>query len=158
MPVPEYAAPYNNLGAFLQTRGEWNQALEYFQAALRLRSNYPDAHKNLALLYLTLGDYERGWREYEWRWQCKDFDPLPLHQPRWDGSALEGRTILLFGEQGLGDVLHFVRYVPLVARRGGRIWLYCAAAPLTSWPAARASPEPFPRVLPFHRLTSRPRS
>jgi Flp pilus assembly protein TadD len=126
--APNHAVPYNNLAVCFQKHGQFEEAEEYFREAIRLRPNYPDAHKNLALVYLVLGDLERGWREYEWRWECKDFGTPPFVEPRWDGSPLEGRTILLFGEQGLGDMLQFIRYVPMVAAQGGRVLLYTAQA------------------------------
>ncbi len=68
---------------------------------------------------------ERGFQGYEWRWKCKECPPRSFPQPRWDGSALAGRTILLHAEQGLGDTLQFVRYAPLVQQRGGRVILEC---------------------------------
>src|SRR5437660_2350851 len=64
--------------------------------------------------------------EYEWRWKCKkEWSPPPFRQPRWDGSPLQGRTILLHTEQGLGDTLHFIRYAPLVKQQGGTVWVQC---------------------------------
>src|SRR5207248_10831400 len=65
---------------------------------------------NAAHLRLQRGDFEKGWAEYEWRWQHPDLLSRAFAQPRWDGSALAGRTILLYAEQGLGDTLQFVRY------------------------------------------------
>jgi hypothetical protein len=69
---------------------------------------------------------EQGWTDYEWRFKCKRFGSLPpFHAPLWDGSPLEGRTILIHAEGGLGDTLQFIRYAPLVHRRGGRVILVC---------------------------------
>ena len=77
------------------------------------------------MAWLSRGDYERGWPEYEWRWRCRG-RPVPgFTQPRWQGNDLAGRTILLYAEQGLGDTLQFVRYAPLVKRRGGTVLLVC---------------------------------
>jgi hypothetical protein len=73
------------------------------------------------------GDFLRGWEEYEWRWKLKDAASPQRNftQPQWDGGPLEGRTLLLHAEQGFGDAIQFIRYLPLVAQRGGKIILEC---------------------------------
>src|SRR5262249_47716141 len=73
-----------------------------------------------------LGDFAGGWSEYEWRWKTGAFasNRRTFTSPLWTGEqSLAGKTILLHGEQGLGDTIQFVRYVPLVARRGARVIL-----------------------------------
>ena len=82
-------------------------------------------HLNRALAWLQMGDFERGWREYEWRLSCRDFAIPPIAAPRWDGSPLEGQTILLYADHGLGDTIQFIRYAPLVRERGGRVIVAC---------------------------------
>jgi hypothetical protein len=72
-----------------------------------------------------MGNFEQGWPEYEWRWQRPQTPPRPFRQPCWDGSPLAGRTILLYMEQGLGDILHFIRYAPLVKQQGGTVLVEC---------------------------------
>jgi hypothetical protein len=79
------------------------------------------AHWNRALAWLLMGDYARGWQEYEWRWQRPQTPPRPFRQPRWDGSPLAGRTILLHMEQGLGDMLQFIRYAAPLKRQGATV-------------------------------------
>ncbi len=74
--------------------------------------------------YLLLGDYSRGWREHEWRLKVPEIvGTRQFAQPRWDGGNLEGKTILLYPEQGFGDIIQFVRFVPQIAARGGRVIL-----------------------------------
>jgi hypothetical protein len=84
-----------------------------------------EAHLVLSFALLTLGEYETGWKEYEWRWKFAKLTTAvrEFSQPSWQGEPLEGRTILLHAEQGIGDALEFVRYVPLVAEAGGRVIL-----------------------------------
>jgi hypothetical protein len=83
------------------------------------------AEYNRALCWLKAGNYEKGWPAYEWRWRRPTMPPRPFRQPRWDGSPLEGKTILLWCEQGLGDAIHFVRYAKQVQERGGKVVLEC---------------------------------
>jgi hypothetical protein len=85
----------------------------------------PEAHWNLSTALLMLGEYVRGWQEYEWRWQREGFTSPKrgFQQPQWKGEPLEGVTILLHAEQGFGDTLQFIRYAPLVSERGGRVVL-----------------------------------
>jgi len=87
----------------------------------------PDGHWNLALALLVQGHFPEGWEEYEWRWKTKGLlSPRQLlPQPLWDGRPLAGRAILLHAEQGLGDTIQFIRYLPLVAQRGGRVIVEC---------------------------------
>jgi tetratricopeptide (TPR) repeat protein len=122
---PGFPEAYNNLGNVLRDQGRFEEALDCFEKALQLKPDYGDAHWNRSLLWLSLGDYERGWPEYEWRWHLKDFARRGFSQPQWDGAPLDGRTILLHAEQGLGDTLQFVRYAPPIRQRGGKIVLEC---------------------------------
>ena len=96
-------------------------------ASAALKPDYADAHWNLSLLNLLTGDFESGWPGFEWRWQTKQQNFHRRHdsRPLWDGQPLAGRTILLHAEQGLGDTIQFVRYVPLVQERGGRVVVEC---------------------------------
>jgi len=83
------------------------------------------ARVNRSLALLTLGRLEEGWRDYESRWAVEAMAaPLPqLAQPRWTGQPLNGETVVLYAEQGFGDVLQFCRYAPLVTAAGGRVVL-----------------------------------
>lgn len=123
---PNYAEAYSNLGISLTELGRLDEALASYNDAIRLKKNYPDAYMNRALAYLVRGDFERGWQEYESRWQCKDFNARNFGKPRWEGEPLEGRRVLLHAEQGFGDTFQFVRYARMVREeRGGRVILWC---------------------------------
>lgn len=130
--TPEYLDAHVNLGSALQSLGRVDDAIASFRRALDLApSDQPNAdlHWNLALVLLQNGDYEEGWREYEWRWENPDFTTpgKDLEQPPWEGGDVHGKTVLLHAEQGLGDALQFVRYAPLVAARGARVVIECRA-------------------------------
>ena len=117
-----------NLGVVLQEKHNVGEAIGCYRKAIQLNPCHPILHWNLAIASLLAGDFNTGWNEYEWRWQVKHKPKPKLHQPEWDGTDLNGRTILLYAEQGFGDTLMFVRYAPLVARRGGRVLLQCQPA------------------------------
>jgi tetratricopeptide (TPR) repeat protein/glycosyltransferase involved in cell wall biosynthesis len=128
---PNYPEAFNNLGLVLYELGRLEEAIAAYQQALTLRFDYPDAHLNMALSLLRSGDLQQGFREYEYRWQVqgKNFKPpRAFAQPLWDGSNLDGKTILLHAEQGFGDTIQFIRYAALVAERGGRVVVECPVA------------------------------
>ncbi|MBW4475106.1 MAG: tetratricopeptide repeat protein [Stenomitos rutilans HA7619-LM2] len=125
---PDYAKAFNNWGNIFRDRGALQEAVQYYNQATTIEPAFAEAHWNKALTLLLNGELQAGFAEYEWRWQVKlpTFQPMrPLSQPCWDGSPLAGKTIFLHAEQGMGDMIQFVRYVPLVAQRGGRIVLEC---------------------------------
>jgi tetratricopeptide (TPR) repeat protein len=122
---PDHVEALNNLGLALQEQGHLDEALANYDRALELKPNSPNIRLNRAMLQLQTRRFLEGWPEYEWRWQVKPLSPLPFTQPVWDGSDLTGRTILLYGEQGLGDTIQFVRYAVEAKRRGGRVILGC---------------------------------
>jgi tetratricopeptide (TPR) repeat protein len=124
---PGYTEAHVNLGSAFKEQGRTEEAIACYEQAMRLEPNSAPARYNRALALLQQGDYERGWPEYEWRWRRKQTPPRPFRQPRWDGSPLEGRTILLWCEQGLGDTIQFVRYAARVKARGGTVVLECPA-------------------------------
>jgi tetratricopeptide (TPR) repeat protein len=125
---PEFAGAHNNLGVVLVEQGRFDEAEACYQEALRVRPEYHEARFHLGNLYLLRGDFARGWPRYEWRWETKTFTKPSFAQPRWDGSDLGGRTVLLHTEQGLGDTLQFIRYASLVRERGGRVIVQCHPA------------------------------
>jgi hypothetical protein len=94
------------------------------------RPNNAELHWNLSLALLSDGRLKEGFDEYEWRWQYDNFPSKrrDFRQPAWAGEAFDGRTLLLHTEQGVGDVLQFLRFLPMIVERkgvGGRIVLEC---------------------------------
>lgn len=123
---PDYLHALNNLGSASRALGEVDAAVACYRRVLELDPSYADARWNLSLVDLQLGRYREGWRGYEARFD--KFDPIPRRElpgPAWDGSPLDGKTILLYAEQGFGDTFQFVRYAPLLARQGGHVLVQC---------------------------------
>lgn len=124
--LPDQSTMLNNLGVALIAQGELSKATATLRHLVDLQPDYAEGHWNLAAALLAGGYYGEGWKEFEWRF--RKTNPVPergFEQPRWDGSELNGRTILLHAEQGFGDSIQFVRYVPLVAQRGGKVIVEC---------------------------------
>jgi len=124
---PNLPEAHSNLGDALRLAGQPDEAIAAYRQAIALKFDYPETHSYLALALLGQGDFLRGWEEYEWRLKLKEVVCLQQNftQPRWEGSPFEGRTLLLHAEQGIGDAIQFIRYVPLVVQRGGKIILEC---------------------------------
>jgi tetratricopeptide (TPR) repeat protein len=118
---------HSSLGTALQQVGQFDEALACYRRALAINPNHGSAHFNLSLLLLLLGDYGQGWREYEWRWHCREYQAFKqtFRQPAWDGSDLAGRTLLVHTEQGFGDAIQFIRYAPMIVQRGGTVIIGC---------------------------------
>jgi tetratricopeptide (TPR) repeat protein len=124
---PRLAAAHHNLGLSLAELGRYQEALACYEQAAQLNPDHSEARFARAMTWLLLGDFERGWRDYEYRWQYRPAPKPAGPQPLWDGSPLNGQTILLWAEQGLGDTIMFIRYASLVKRQGGAVVVQCPA-------------------------------
>jgi tetratricopeptide (TPR) repeat protein/ADP-heptose:LPS heptosyltransferase len=122
---PDYAEAYGNLGIALTKQGEFAEASAAYERALELKPDFVGARWNRALFRLLTGDFAQGWPEYEWRWKLPQAPARNFSQPLWDGGVAHGKTILLHAEQGLGDILQFIRYAPLVKLSGAKVVFEC---------------------------------
>jgi Tfp pilus assembly protein PilF len=122
---PGYFDALNNLGYALRLQGKLGESLAVYERALEVKPDNPQARMSRGLCWLQMGDLERGWTEFEWRLKCQEFSIPEFRQLRWDGSALAGRSILLYADHGLGDSIQFIRYARLVKARGGRVIVTC---------------------------------
>jgi tetratricopeptide (TPR) repeat protein len=123
----DYSHVYHNLALALNGLGRYHEALFCIEQSLNINPDHFEPRFVRSLIWLTLGDFERGWRDYENRWHYRSISKPAGPQPLWDGSPLKGQTILLWAEQGYGDTIHFIRYAPLVKQQGCKVVLRCPA-------------------------------
>ncbi|MDX2230178.1 MAG: tetratricopeptide repeat-containing glycosyltransferase family protein [Leptolyngbyaceae cyanobacterium bins.349] len=123
---PTHVDALINLAKALLDQGDVKGGLTFINQALTINPQHPVARYNRALMLLVQGKFAEGFPEYEWRFKTPDFPPCPFLQPKWDGSNLEGKTLLLHAEQGLGDTIQFIRYAAIAAQKGGRVILTCS--------------------------------
>ncbi|KVN21083.1 MULTISPECIES: tetratricopeptide repeat protein [unclassified Burkholderia] len=122
--APREKLAHFHRGNALRALRRHEEARQAYADAIDIDPDYAPAHCMRAFLCLSIGDFEAGWAEYEWRWRDSQLDGSrrDFAQPRWTrGMPLDGRTILLYHEQGLGDTLQFCRYVPRVKALGARV-------------------------------------
>ena len=132
---PDFADAWNNLGGVVMAdalvradNSGLEEAQQCFRRALEIKPDSAEFHVNAGLLHLLRGQFEEGWREWEWRWRLKEASLEQYPQPMWHGESIAGKTILLYTEGGFGDAIQFVRYASLVKQRAGRVILRCPAA------------------------------
>jgi tetratricopeptide (TPR) repeat protein len=122
---PQHVLAWINRGNALSALKRHADAVASFEKALALRPDYADAYFNKSLALIASGDYARGFAAYEWRWKRTGMSTRRNYgRPLWLGEfSLERKTILIHSEQGLGDTIQFVRYVPMLARAGATVVL-----------------------------------
>lgn len=121
--VPNDIEARVNLSGLYRRAKDYKASLANAEKAVALIPSHPGAHGALGFALLHLGDYKRGFSEYEWRWRCENFT-TPLRElpgSVWDGSDPRGRTILVHPEQGFGDTIQFARYIPMLIERGAKV-------------------------------------
>jgi tetratricopeptide (TPR) repeat protein len=120
---PDCADALNNRGTVLLGLGRPQDALASYNRALALKPDHAMANLNESMCRLQMGDFEKGWSKFEWRWQYERSESKRnFTQPSWLGKEpLHGKTILLYAEQGFGDTIQFCRYARLVAARGANV-------------------------------------
>lgn len=136
---PGWASAHANLGNALKEAGRLEEALTCYDLSLRLAPEVATTRWNRSLTLLHMGFYEQGWRDYEWRWQRSRARPRAFPRPLWEGQPLQGSTIRVHPEQGLGDTLQFVRYCESLRDKGARVVLECPSPLmrlLDDWPGA----------------------
>ena len=118
-----------NIGIGCVLLGDFASAREAFEIALAKEPGNIEAHVNYAQLLLLLGDHQQGYEEHEWRLRRPGYRDLSnFRAPLWRGEDITGRSVLLWGEQGLGDIIQFARYIPYVVDTADRVTVECNPA------------------------------
>ena len=142
-------------GQALISQGRLDQGLKYCDAALAVDPDRLGARLGRARANFLAGRYAAAWPDFRWRRRHKTWRAPEVTGREWNGQDLDGQSILLYGEQGLGDMIQFARYVPLVAQRGAQVFLYAPPqlAPLLRRLPAVAEVIPTDQPCPRHDWT-----
>jgi len=120
---PENAQAHNSLGYVASRLRQSQKAIAYYERAIELQPNYVQAHLNFGMTLLQVGDYARGFAEYEWR----PLNGFHSPHPKWDGQPVPEKTLLIHTEGSAADAVQFARYLPLAAKRCKNLILACPA-------------------------------
>jgi tetratricopeptide (TPR) repeat protein/glycosyltransferase involved in cell wall biosynthesis len=117
---------FTNLGVLRMSPGTLEEAVEYFDRAIKANGTISEPHYNKAHALLLRGNFAEGWKEYEWRKKRKEFHAREFSRPELvQGIDVKGKRILVYDEQGLGDSIQFIRFVPLLIAQGANVILEC---------------------------------
>lgn len=121
---PKYHQAFNNRGSAYRELADFEMALTDFETSTNLKSDFADGYWNQSLIHMMNGKYEKAWPLYEYRWQSKHFpsEKRNFSEPLWLGKqSIEGKTILIHSEQGLGDTIQFCRYIKMLHQKKCKI-------------------------------------
>ncbi|MFA7269343.1 MAG: tetratricopeptide repeat protein [Sterolibacterium sp.] len=152
--APENDVALSNIALTCRQMGRMNEAVGYYSRLLMLDLDNFYAHYNLSLLLLEIGDLANGWVEFEYRWRDKratNTQPRPFPQPRWEGGDLSGKTLLVWGEQGVGDHLRYSSLFPELIAKANKlivetdprvIPLFARSFPTVTFVPEKPTPDP----------------
>jgi len=125
--APDQTASHINLGLLGKYLGEYHDSKSHYEKVIKREPNNINAHVNLGMHYLAEENYKQGWPAYEWRLVDKGLKDIQRRydKPRWQGEFLQDKRLIIFSEQGFGDAIQFVRYIPLIDKSGGEVYLEC---------------------------------
>jgi len=117
---------YTNLGVVRMGLGLIDEAIEYFNRAIKAKNDISEPHYNKSHALLINGHFAEGWKEYEWRKKRKEFHQREFSRPELvSGTDIKGKRILVYDEQGLGDAIQFIRFVPMLIEQGAKVIIEC---------------------------------
>lgn len=123
---PGDAGLLNNLGNVLKVSRQFEEACEIYSQALAINPNDAKANYNLGMTHMAEGNLVEGFKGFEWRWKVGGVvENRDFAGEEWNGNPLDGRTLLVHAEQGLGDTINFCRYLPILADQGGHVAFEC---------------------------------
>ncbi len=126
---PDAEEALSMMGSIALARNRLEESDDCYAQAFMLDPSFTEAPWNRSIVLLTLGKMREGCRRYRWRWSALEkFRRMALKAPMWDGSDLKGKTILVHEEQGFGDSLQMLRFLPQLKARGARVWYYARPA------------------------------
>ncbi|MBD2356382.1 tetratricopeptide repeat protein [Tolypothrix sp. FACHB-123] len=126
---PNNVNAYYNLGFIYHEQGKLTEAIAAYEKAIELQPDLAEAHSNLGIILLSCGRFIEGFAEFEWRFQTETFLPIKPKNPMWDSVDIQGKSIVLWNEQGLGDAIQFSRYAILLRERGAKV-IFSIESPL----------------------------
>ena len=120
---PDYVDAINNMGSALKEQGKLEEAIEVFNKALDIKPDYADTYFKASFVYNLRGEIQKGLEFYEWRLINKDTKSRPPRERLfWNGfESIEGKKFFVYEEQGLGDIIQFCRYLPILVKHGATV-------------------------------------
>lgn len=115
--IEELPETFLNIGHLHKWNLDDAAAIAAYRKTIALSQDYADGHLALSLMLLKNGQFQEGWKEYEWRWKSDQLVPRGLKKPQWRGEDLTDKKLLIYAEQGLGDIIQFARYARIVAQK-----------------------------------------
>ena len=142
---PKYVSAHINRGTLWVWNGDVERGLQSYQRGLELQPDHAELHRNIGVIQLLLGNYDIGWPEYRWRWSMPGTYRPKSPAPIWSGEPLDGKSVLLYPEQGRGDAIQFIRVAKTLARCGATVFVECSHTMMPLFVSAEGIASLFPQ-------------